>query len=74
MGSNPFENVKKGALRKQLGVPSGRNIPEGLLERIAGTDIGNHVQYRGKSFAVTPLLKKRAVWAKTFRREKEDDD
>jgi hypothetical protein len=60
-------NTKKGALRKQLGIHEGRNIPDGLLERIAETPIGNHVSYNGKSLTVTPLLKKRAVLARTYR-------
>ncbi len=58
--------MKEGGLREQLNVPKGRKIPPGVLNQIAEGNIGTHVQYRGKSVAVTPLLKKRAVLARTM--------
>jgi len=61
------ENLKKGALRRQLGIHEGRKIPMGLLDKIASTEIGRTVHYNGKSFTVTNLLKKRAVLARTYR-------
>jgi len=63
-----FGNIKKGALRKQLGVPSSRGMPQALLEKIAEKPIGQHVYYRGSSFKVTPKLKKRAVFALNAKR------
>lgn len=68
---SPFEGIKKGALRQQIGVPKDRTIPVGLLERISDQNIGTHVRYRGRSFKITPKLKKRAVWALTFAKRKQ---
>jgi len=59
-------DIKEGSLRDQLNVPKGRRIPKGVLNNIAEGNVGTHVQYRGKSIAVTPLLKKRAVLARTM--------
>lgn len=67
MASEFPTDTKKGALRKQLGIREGRTIPDGLLNKIAETPIGNHVSYNGRSFTVTQLLKKRAVLARTYR-------
>ncbi len=61
------ENIKKGALRRQLGIHEGKKIPYGLLDKLASTELGKTVHYSGKSFTVTPLLKKRAVLARTYR-------
>ena len=54
----------KGALHRQLGYPKGKKIPTKLLTRISEANIGTKI---GKH-RVTPLLKKRAVLAKTLRR------
>ena len=56
-------HVKKGALHKQLGYSLKKNIPKGVIQRIAKTKVGNRVQIKGKSRIVTDLLKKRAVFA-----------
>jgi hypothetical protein len=61
------DNIKKGALRRQLGIHEGKTIPTGLLDKLASTEIGKTVHYNGKIFTVTNLLKKRAVLARTYR-------
>lgn len=50
---------KKGALHKQLGYASSKDIPTGLLNEIYNAPIGNTV--RGRK--VTTLLKRRVVFA-----------
>ena len=50
---------KPGALHRQLGYSQGEKLPEGLLNEIYHTPIGNKA--RGRT--VTPLLKKRVVFA-----------
>lgn len=54
----------KGALHRQLGVPAGHKIPSGLLMKVSSAKIGTRV----RGHEVTPLLKKRAVLARTLRR------
>ena len=56
--------MKKGALHRQLGVPSRRKIPSGLLNKVSNANIGTKV----RGHTVTPLLKKRAVLARTLRK------
>jgi hypothetical protein len=58
--------LKKGALREQLGVPARRKIPPGVRKKLAEGNIGTHVQYRGKSIAITPLLQERARLAQNM--------
>jgi len=64
--------LKKGALHKQLGIPSSQKIPVRLLEKIVHASIGDKITYRvgGKTVTkrVTALLKRRANLALTFRR------
>lgn len=59
--------LKKGSLYKQLGIPKGRTIPSGKLERIAHAKTGSKLKLDGYH-KITPLLKKRAVLARTLRR------
>jgi len=56
-----------GALHKQLHIPRDEPIPTGILDRIHDQGVGSHVQSRGQSVPVTPLLKKRAGFARSFR-------
>ena len=56
-------HVKHGALHKQLGYPSTTHIPKGILGKLKEAHLGTHVKVLGKSVTVTPLLKKRAVFA-----------
>ena len=50
---------KKGALHKQLGISPDKKIPKKTLRDITKTPIGKHTH--GKT--VTPLLKRRAIFA-----------
>lgn len=58
--------VKKhhGDLHKQLGYVPGHEIPSKLLTEISNANLGTKV----RGHTVTPLLKKRAVLARTLRR------
>ena len=56
-------NIHRGALHAQLGYPSYKHIPVGLLERIEYARIGTHVQ----GHTVTPLLKHRVNFALNVR-------
>lgn len=50
---------KPGALHKQLGYPTRKDIPKGLLKEIYATPVGNTV----RGHTVTTLLKRRVVFA-----------
>lgn len=53
------KGMEKGALHAQLGLSPGKPIPEHVLSDIIDTTIGK--KSHGKT--VTPLLKRRALWA-----------
>jgi hypothetical protein len=53
---------KKGALHRQLKVPEDEDIGTSNLRKIARSDVGASVVIKGKTFKVTPLMKKRAVF------------
>jgi len=63
---------KKGALHRMLGISPSETIPFTWLEVIRNTNIGrrakNPTQIGYGSVKVTPLLKKRAVWALNLKR------
>ena len=69
-GPSPFKDIKKGTLHKALGYSQGKDIPNGVIDRIVATDIGNKVTANGKSIKVTPELKKKANFAKNARKFK----
>lgn len=54
---------KKGALRKQLGIKDDETIPKSILTKIANTETGKTVSFRGKTIKVTTQLKRRALLA-----------
>ena len=54
---------KKGALRKQLGIKEDEKIPKSILQKIANTEVGKTVSFRGKSIKVTTQLKRRVLLA-----------
>lgn len=62
-----MSNAKKGALHRQLHIPQDEPVPTGILDKIHDQGVGSHVQSRGHSVPVTPLLKKRAQFARSFR-------
>lgn len=57
-------HVKKGALHEQLGLGVHEHISSALLDRIERQNIGTHIN----GVTVTPLLKKRANFARNVRR------
>lgn len=57
-------HVKKGALHKQLGLGVDEHISTALLDRINRKKVGTHID----GVTVTPLLKKRANFARNMRR------
>jgi hypothetical protein len=63
---------KKGALRAQLRIPKSKTIPCTFLQKIRKTELGktikNPTQIGVDEIKVTPLLKKRAVLALTYKR------
>lgn len=69
-GPSPFKDIKKGTLHKALGYAQGKDIPNGIIDKIVATDIGNKVTAKGKSVKVTSGIKRKAVFAKNARKFK----
>ncbi len=63
---SPFDNLKKGALSKTLGIPEEKNIPKSLLQKIKKAVVGTTMEYKGKKIKVTKLLQKRVNFAINF--------
>jgi len=63
--------IKKGALHRQLEIDADVNIPVTLMRKIKSAPIGSRIKNPtliGKRYVtVTPLLKKRVVFALNFR-------
>lgn len=64
------KNIKKGALKKQLGYKEDQTIPTSVLDKIIQAKVGSTVTVKGKKIKVTALLKRRANLARTFRKMK----
>lgn len=60
----PFENIKKGALHRQLHIPQDERIPTGTLRDIVQSPVGGHIDHT----PVTAKLKKRANFALNARK------
>lgn len=64
-------NFKKGALKKQLGIPETENVPLTLLKKLREAKIGsivkNPTKIGRKFITVTTLLKRRVIPAITMR-------
>lgn len=62
--------LKKGALRKQLGIPAAKKVPKTLIKKItmteAGTVIKNPTSVGHKRIPVTEKLRKRAFFVRSF--------
>jgi hypothetical protein len=56
----------KGALHKQLGIPQDKKIPKETLRHIVKTKVGK----KAHGHTVTPLLKKRALFALNVQKRK----
>tara|TARA_R100000655_G_scaffold99139_1_gene142828 strand:+ start:196 stop:525 length:330 start_codon:yes stop_codon:yes gene_type:complete len=65
-GDDPFDDIKEGALKKQLGFKEDDRIPKSLLERIKKSKSGNSMVINGKERKVTDLLQKRVNFALNF--------
>ncbi len=52
----------EGALHRQLKVPEDQDIGITNLRKIKKAEVGAMVKIKGKTFKVTPLMKKRAVF------------
>ena len=59
---SPFDNIKKGALHKQLKIPEDKKIPRPLLNKIKKAKVGEMVE----GHKVTALMKKRVNFALNF--------
>jgi len=64
--SDPFANLKEGALSRSLGIPVEKNIPKALLNKLKNAKLGTVHDYKGKKIKVTALLKKRVNFALNF--------
>jgi len=62
------EDIKKGALKRQLGYKEDQTIPTSILDKIIRAKIGSTITVKGKKIKVTTLLKRRANLARTFRK------
>ena len=62
------KNIKKGALKKQLGYKEDQKIPVSVLNKILDTETGKTITVKGRRIKVTTTLKRRANLAKTFRK------
>jgi len=60
--------MKKGALHRQLGISSEKDIPMGLLNKIISAKTGQTIKRGKKTIKVTALLKKRANLAKNLKK------
>lgn len=63
---------KKGALRRQLGIPKDKKIPKTLLKKIVATEAGdtikNPTQIGNKTVKVTRLVEQRSNLALTLKK------
>jgi hypothetical protein len=59
---------KAGALRQQLKVPKGKNIPPSLINKINKANAGDSFTnpFTNRQQKITPLLKKRTAFAKSL--------
>jgi len=63
-GSIPFKDLKSGALKRQLKVgEDGKALTKGEMSKIVKVENGEQFKFRGNTFKMSPLLKKRATLA-----------
>jgi hypothetical protein len=66
-GSIPFKDLKSGALRRQLKVgEDGKALTKSEMSKIVKVENGEEFKFRGNTFKMTPLLKKRATLAESM--------
>jgi hypothetical protein len=68
MSSIDFDKIKPGALKRQLKVAQDYTFKLKDLDKMAKTPNGQSVMFEGKSIKMTPLLKRRVVFAKNSKR------
>jgi hypothetical protein len=59
----PFDTVKEGALRRALKLKKEETFFLPDLRKINKTDIGKSFKFKGNTFKMTPLMKKRVTLA-----------
>lgn len=65
-GSKDTFKIKKGALKRQLGVPQEYRFNRKELTKMVNTDNGKTFQFQGRTYKMTPLLKRRVSLAITL--------
>jgi|DEB0MinimDraft_4_1074332.scaffolds.fasta_scaffold86055_1 hypothetical protein len=68
MSNIDFDKIKPGALKRQLRVPQDYKFKLKDLDKMAKTPNGESVMFEGKSFKMTPLLKRRVNFARNAKR------
>jgi hypothetical protein len=68
MSDIDFDKIKPGALKRQLRVPQDYKFKLKDLDKMAKTPNGESVMFEGKSFKMTPLLKRRVNFARNAKR------
>jgi hypothetical protein len=68
MSDIDFDKIKPGALKRQLRVPQDYKFKLKDLDKMAKTPNGQSVMFEGKSFKMTPLLKRRVNFARNAKR------
>jgi hypothetical protein len=68
MAKSPFNNLHKGQLHRDLGIPEGENIPGGKrkLKQLCHGSIGDHVMVGDNDVVLTENIKKRACFGANF--------
>jgi hypothetical protein len=61
-----FDNIKKGALHRQVGVPETETIPKSSMKALCHGSIGDEILINGHEVTVTPKIKKRACFGLNF--------
>jgi len=61
-----FDNIKKGALHRQLGIPEHERIPEPTMKSLCHGSIGDHVIANGHSVTITKKIKQRACFGENL--------
>jgi hypothetical protein len=61
---------KEGALHKQLKTPAGYKFKRSELTKLKNIENGKPFEFMGKSFKMTPLLKKRITFGLTLMKGK----
>jgi len=65
-GSTDTFKIKKGALKRQLGVPQEYRFNRKDLTKMVNTDKGKTFEFQGRRFKMTSLLKRRVSLALTL--------